>query len=477
MSLINDLLQDLEERRGGNQDRHEVFDGLSPAQGRVAKDMPGTRPVFILILVLAVLFVLAIFVSRSNVVQVVSGHDAVDNIVVDNAPAEQDDQPETANADTDTDTFRPLARTPGLKLDQALSLSVSDYVLADEQPDTLENTVRIHDVTTETSAGAVRANITLSKQSDYRVYALESPARVVVEIPHVTENNFEIDNSAGEFVKSIRSGIHGNYIRLVFDLAEAAHLQDKSAQHDDGSYLISLLLDNNADRNTSGPENRVATLAEEKETAAAVHNRQMEKKPRQNDKGTLAEKHYKEGLYKYRNGAFGDSIKSLTTAIRMDPDNVDARHLLASAYLRQDRVDLAAAILNESVERLPGSARLKKLYAQILYELGHGDKAVDILKTSMPSVEQEPEYHALLAGILQDEGRHEEAVNVYRSLTDFNTEESLWWMGLGISEEALGNNGDAIAAYRRALQTGSLSENLKQYVSKRIQSLSGERRT
>ena len=51
----------------------------------------------------------------------------------------------------------------------------------------------------------------------------------------------------------------------------------------------------------------------------------------------------------------------------------------------------------------------------------------------------------------------------------------VWWMGLAISLEAMGDDGVAIVAYRKALNGHAMTADLQRYASERIAVLSMHR--
>lgn len=472
MSLINDLLHDLEERRGGNQDRHEYFDGLSAAQGQPTRTMNRGVYMIVAVLVIALLIALVLFMpleTATNTVRADGESGTVTNI-----------QPEKIVQKVSIERENESTKVSELKLDRGISLAVSNYLTMHELPSDdigRGDRINISSINAVDTTEGARANIILSGNTEYDAYVLEAPPRLVVEIPAASREALEINMEESQFIQNVRSGLHEDYIKLVFDLKQAATLQEHQIELKNGGYELSVLVGNQTSEGGSTAVAQEEAGESESESGEAVFNRHMEKSPRQNDAASMADKLYREAVYQYKSGDIDSSIDSLAKVIQLDPLNGKARRLLASAYLKRERVDLAVSILDDSVRKLPDEIEIRRLYAQLLYELGRADKAIEILRVSNPPFNQYADYHALLAGILQDQGQHSEAASIYRELVSINADNSLWWMGLGISEEALGNNNSALQAYSEALNRGRLSNNLKQYVSQRIQRLKREQNT
>ena len=476
MSLINDLLRDLEDRRGGNKERHELVEGLSHVHETAASNNTKFKYALSGILTVVILLAFILFIPVSTI------HE--DKSSKPRASTDSTGSVNHVNVEADTAEKHTSAQRqaiiPDLKLDHTLSL-----VMADDQTDAKQLTtntatvtqVVVKDIVLNPHEAGMEAKLALSQEADYKLYRLNSPERLVVEIPGGELGEYSPDDIENELVQSVRDGIHGGYLRLVFDLRKPVQVISKSIAATGDSYTLSILLKTDLKENQQQTSLVASKNKEINQKTKAVHNRQMEKKPRNNNTGSLAEKKFREGVRQYKQGDLEGSIESLTEAIRLKPDNGNARYLLASAYIQQDRSESALALLAQSVEMLPGDVKIKQLYAQILFHLGRHKTAIEILRTSKPVINEQPEYHALLAAILQDMDKHTESADIYQRLVKLHPDKSIWWMGLGISLEALGQVGEAVAAYEEALQSGSLTSNLRQYVSKRIKFLTDEKRT
>jgi len=86
-------------------------------------------------------------------------------------------------------------------------------------------------------------------------------------------------------------------------------------------------------------------------------------------------------------------------------------------------------------------------------------------------VNEDQEYHALLAAVLQETGQYAAAAESYASLLRVNSRQPLWWLGRGIALEQSGKPDQARDAYRRALAIQGLRQDLQDYVRGRLQVL------
>ncbi|RLM52922.1 hypothetical protein DVK02_15645 [Halobellus sp. Atlit-31R] len=90
---------------------------------------------------------------------------------------------------------------------------------------------------------------------------------------------------------------------------------------------------------------------------------------------------------------------------------------------------------------------------------------------TLPYAAGNGEYHAFLAGALQREQRHREAVEHYAAALRSAPQNGVWWMGLGISLQAEKRNAEAVDAYHKAQASGALSAELQGFVERKLKQL------
>jgi len=94
--------------------------------------------------------------------------------------------------------------------------------------------------------------------------------------------------------------------------------------------------------------------------------------------------------------------------------------------------------------------------------------AITSLQASPPAIKDYPDYHAMLAALLQQDGQHNEAARLYQALVVLNPDAGLWWLGLAVSEDKQGRYEQARAAYQRASASGALSAQMMRYARQRL---------
>ncbi|MGD2111864.1 MAG: tetratricopeptide repeat protein [Gammaproteobacteria bacterium] len=147
-----------------------------------------------------------------------------------------------------------------------------------------------------------------------------------------------------------------------------------------------------------------------------------------------------------------------------------ARLLLAGLYLQQQRLSRAESLLASGLLHYPRHPPYARMYAQLLAAQARDSEAIHILQTSLPAAGDDADYHALLAGLYQRNGKAAAAADSYRTALRLAPAHGEWWMGLGISSEQAGDAQTAATAYRQALHY-PLAAAVQQYVQQRLEQL------
>jgi MSHA biogenesis protein MshN len=96
---------------------------------------------------------------------------------------------------------------------------------------------------------------------------------------------------------------------------------------------------------------------------------------------------------------------------------------------------------------------------------------LETLGKTLPYADQEAAYQAFMAALLQRQNRHKEAITHYQIALQLSPSSGLWFMGLGISLQAVQRKEDALDAYKHAIETRSLSPELQAFVMQRMKEL------
>lgn len=505
MSLINDLLTDLDQRRGDHREQQTVFADLTPVTDDFGRDYRDGRGFS---LVLAVFVVLAVagggyfwlHGSTGTEHAGVQTHDITS--VVDSMPPVS---PVTAVADNDIDmsladtveteeqtvTAMMTEHRMPLQMDTSLSMSAAmpepdpepqavpatDIVATAQPASPAVETVQpaLQRIRVDEEDSLVRLKLSLSGKPEYRTYQLTDPHRMVVEFEQAVYEVAGDPVTGNRYIKGVRNGNSDSMLKVVFDLNGPMKLADTRYVSDAGSSQLLLSLQPMAVAPPDVKPEVVAVAArDEAEPPAVMHNRQIYKRPRTAAADASGQDDYQRGLRHYNRSEFRQSVAALASAVEKAPQLAGAHYLLASALLQLNERAAAEAQLVQALQIIPDSAELRRLYAHLLLDRGDLRGALAVLRQSMPAVNDEPEYHALIAAVAQELDDHAQAVQVYRQLVEVVPANGVWWMGMGISLEALAQPEDALVAYRQALDGRALATDLRQFVAGRIQSLTRE---
>jgi len=182
-----------------------------------------------------------------------------------------------------------------------------------------------------------------------------------------------------------------------------------------------------------------------------------------------AENEYRRALLKLQDARVSEAFAGLERALELYPRHEAARQTLVSLLLESGRNAEAIHHLALATSLDPRQGSMAMLLARL--QLENGGNALETLQRSLPYAESNAEYRALIAGILQRASRHKEAVEHYQAAVRLQPDNSVWWMGLGISLQADKRNAEAKTAFRRAGESGRLAPELQAFVERRLQQL------
>jgi MSHA biogenesis protein MshN len=184
-----------------------------------------------------------------------------------------------------------------------------------------------------------------------------------------------------------------------------------------------------------------------------------------------AEAEFRRAMALVNQGRMAEGVEGLRTALSLDPAYDTARQTLVALLLESKRTDEAASLLQQALALNPANTGNAMLLARIQVENGDPQRALALLQKYEAAGQSNAEYHAFVAALYQRLGRHAEAVDQYQGALRLTAGVGAWWVGLGISQEALEHRRDAVDAFSRAKATGNLNGDLLVYVDRRLKQL------
>jgi MSHA biogenesis protein MshN len=215
---------------------------------------------------------------------------------------------------------------------------------------------------------------------------------------------------------------------------------------------------------TDGKRNAVQTAAVTDETDADISK--TEREPSSAEKSVNM---YAHAMDMFSQGRTDESRLQLKQALVLDPSNSKASQLLAAIYLGDNRPELAVNVIDEGLKLRPADQDMLRLYLQIQVQMKNYAQAINIMERRMRL--NTPEDIAYLAGLHQKNKDYLGAARLYAQALKLKPSNSVWWMGQGISFEALGMNEEAMKSYQQSIESGRLNTQLAEYVLGRIASI------
>jgi Tfp pilus assembly protein PilF/cytoskeletal protein RodZ len=183
----------------------------------------------------------------------------------------------------------------------------------------------------------------------------------------------------------------------------------------------------------------------------------------------MAEEAYLDGRWAFERERANLAMRSLQEALKLYPGHLPARELLVKILSKSGKNGEAMFLLAEGLEIAPDYPVFKKAYARLLVEQGDYDAATKVmLNGGLPTVEDDPEAHVVLASLYQRLDEPFLAAQTYRNLLVAWPQTGAFWVGLGGALEGQHLSKEAAECYQKALKTKNLRKDLLAYARKRL---------
>lgn len=184
-----------------------------------------------------------------------------------------------------------------------------------------------------------------------------------------------------------------------------------------------------------------------------------------------ADAEFRKGIALMQQGRISEAISSYEIALQLDAGLHAARQALVALLLEGKRGADAERVLQEGQKSRPEQTGFAMLLARLQVERGALDQATATMEKSLPYADNQADYQAFVAALLQRQSRHKEAVNHYQIALQLVPNNGVWLMGYGISLQALQRNEDAKDVFRRALDSQTLAPDLQKFVQQKLKAL------
>ena len=348
-------------------------------------------------------------------------------------------------------------------------------------------------VATEMTALGIQARsdraeleLSFSRPSAYELLQGESDVqRLVLSFKQVElGNGVRIPTAEpGQLIKQVSLQPQADGLHLLIDFRVAAALQSVRTSRDDSQHWHLLIAFAALPADGAKPvEQKTVPVAQQvkprQETPVATSKPAAEAPAAQTKVNKTANRLssdrqlYQAGLKQLETGDSMAAGKSFEQALALNPGLVDARVRLISILQQRQEQTAAEMQLRQGLQVAPENVVLRKTYARLLLSGKRYAEAIALLEQSpRPVIQEDQEYFALLAAVFQESGHFADAARLYRELVNIRPQHALWWFGMGLAADQDGDGATAQKAYQAALALPGLRPDLQIYARNRLQVL------
>ena len=480
MSLINDMLRDLDNRRKHEQQGKTFTEVPIAVKGKTSSQNRWWIFGTVFLFLGAVIWLIVLFLPLTS-------QDISEKMVSVQPNQEVEESSTPQPGKNDLSAQRPVEQ----QVEPASTTTVLENT--EKVQEVKQALTRLLDVEVTESDQSATVFLHFSDLPEYRLeqgVPIEKQSKLVISFSEVElDGNLEIPELAGKLLTGISLRPQQKRLQLLVDLSAQSEVGSYELKgNNDRGYTLQIDIQQITPLISSTPKKPQIQKELPAEPAKEVESEPVKKTTevasdttqkddishlsRSTNRLSPDRQAYQSGLEQMRQGQFAIAERSFATALEINPANVQARVQLISALQQQNKMEQAQAQMREGLTHTPMSLQLRKMYSRYLLSKKLNHEAIEVLQTRpLPTVAQDPEYHALLAALLQETGQFNTAAQVYADLLQLRPETALWWFGFAVSVDQAGDFEQARNAYRRALALPGLSVDVQKYIHNRLQVL------
>ena len=181
-----------------------------------------------------------------------------------------------------------------------------------------------------------------------------------------------------------------------------------------------------------------------------------------------AEAEYHKAVIDVSLGRREDAIERLQKALRDNSLHSAARQLLVRLLLESGDTGDAMRVLDDGLREQPAQIGWAMSLARLQAEAGDLAAAWKTLDRTLPAAGDNADYQGFAAHILHRLGRFKDSAEHYQAAIRLSPRDGRWWLGLGLAFEEEGMPNEAREAFLRARQSGSLNKDLMTLVEQKL---------
>lgn len=226
----------------------------------------------------------------------------------------------------------------------------------------------------------------------------------------------------------------------------------------------------------AGSQEQAEPASEHKAPAAAQASAhalggKLDKRTRQVSVQQQADNEFRKANGLMQQGHIDEALAGYEAALRIDASHDAARQAMVALLLENKRNGDAERVLKEGLKNNLKHSGFAMVLARLQVENEAPWSALLTLQKTLPFASQQADYQAFVAALLQRLARHKEAVAHYQKALQLAPNSGVWLMGQGISLQALQRKDEARDAFKLAMETRTLSEDLQAFVAQRLKEL------
>ncbi|WP_199610749.1 tetratricopeptide repeat protein [Flocculibacter collagenilyticus] len=178
---------------------------------------------------------------------------------------------------------------------------------------------------------------------------------------------------------------------------------------------------------------------------------------------------FEQAQEQYQQGFIVDSMEGFNQVLLIQPEHIEARTYLAATLFGRNQTAQAVKILERGLQLKPEQSQWRIMLAKLFMENEKEDTALYYVTPFL--AESGAEYLALRGTLAQKMNKPEIAKESFTQLSQLEPHQARWWLGKAIAEEQAGEQAAAVKSYRQASQLTGLSSASQRFVMQKIASL------
>ena len=184
-----------------------------------------------------------------------------------------------------------------------------------------------------------------------------------------------------------------------------------------------------------------------------------------------AESEFRRGLRVYEEGRASEAETAWRGALETDPANAPARYALLGLMLERGQREEAQRLVQEGLIADPTQLKLRMMLARLQLDRGAQAEALRTLVVGLSDAQVGAEYLTTTAAVMARAGRNRDAADLYQRALDQAPGNPVWYMGLGLALRADRRPAEALAAFQRAREPKALAPELQAFVERQVREL------